>query len=113
MNKAEPEFSFEDALKELETVLAMMESDQLPLHEMMSRYEKGVGLLKRCREELARAQLKVEMIQQNLVEDIKVVEEEKSWFGVEEEKPKIKRKLRKNESKDVGQVEGNDEISLF
>lgn len=113
MNKAEPEFSFEDALKELETVLAVMESDQLPLQEMMSRYEKGVSLLKRCREELARAQLKVEMIQQNLVEETKVVEEEKSWFGVEEEKPKMKRKSRKVESKDDDKEGGDDEISLF
>ena len=40
--------SFELALAELEEIVAAMEEEQLPLEELVARYEKGSKLLARC-----------------------------------------------------------------
>ena len=45
--------SFELALAELEEIVAAMEEEQLPLEELVSRYEKGSKLLARCETVLA------------------------------------------------------------
>ncbi|GAA5481713.1 exodeoxyribonuclease VII small subunit [Haloferula sargassicola] len=47
--------SFEEALEELETIVQSMEEDQLPLEDLVSRYEKGVKLLERCQAVLTSA----------------------------------------------------------
>ncbi len=59
------ELSFEDALRELEVVVARLE-EELPLEEALALFERGQALLKRCQEQLAAAELKV---QQLTVED--------------------------------------------
>jgi exodeoxyribonuclease VII small subunit len=54
--------SFEEALAELEAVVEAMEEEQLPLEELVSHYEKGSALLKRCESVLKSARDRLELI---------------------------------------------------
>jgi exodeoxyribonuclease VII small subunit len=54
--------TFEQALSELEAVVAAMEEDQLPLEELVSNYEKGSALLARCESVLLSAKQRLERI---------------------------------------------------
>src|SRR5688572_33363150 len=54
--------SFEEALAELEEIVAAMEEEQLPLEELVSRYEKGSKLLARCETVLASARKRLQTI---------------------------------------------------
>ena len=54
--------SFEDALLELENIVAAMEEEQLPLEELVARYEKGSKLLARCETVLASARKRLQTI---------------------------------------------------
>lgn len=55
--------SFEQAMAELESLVEAMESDQLPLEELVAHYEKGAGLLQHCEEVLAAARKRIELIE--------------------------------------------------
>jgi exodeoxyribonuclease VII small subunit len=52
-------FSFEQALAELDRVVRDLEDGQLGLEEAMTRYEAGVGLLKRCYAQLRQAEQRI------------------------------------------------------
>ena len=54
--------SFEEALAELESIVAAMEEEQLPLEELVARYEKGSKLLARCETVLASARKRLQTI---------------------------------------------------
>jgi exodeoxyribonuclease VII small subunit len=54
--------SFEAALAELEEIVAAMEEEQLPLEELVARYEKGSKLLVRCETVLASARKRLQTI---------------------------------------------------
>lgn len=54
--------SFEDALKELETIVHKLETGDSPLDESISAYERGTTLRKHCEEKLREAQIKIEKI---------------------------------------------------
>lgn len=53
------EISFEEALKELELVLSSMEKGEVPLAELVAKYEQGKKLLAICQTQLSEAQLKI------------------------------------------------------
>ena len=53
---------FEEALDELRTVVADLEGGRLGLEESLGRFEAGVGLLRRCRATLDRAERRVELL---------------------------------------------------
>ncbi len=57
--KAPTEMAFGEALKELEGIVAALEGGQLELEESLSRYERGVALLRALQAKLADAQQKV------------------------------------------------------
>ena len=59
---ASEESSFEEALDELRTVIADLEGGRLGLEESLGRFETGVGLLRRCRATLDRAERRVELL---------------------------------------------------
>ena len=59
------EHSFETAMHRLEKVVADMESDTLPLEDLLTRYEEGVKLVKVCEEKLAAAEKRIEIITRN------------------------------------------------
>jgi exodeoxyribonuclease VII small subunit len=51
--------TFEQALAELEQIVRELEDGQTGLEEALARYERGVGLLKRCYGQLAQAEQRI------------------------------------------------------
>lgn len=54
--------TYEQAVAELEALIDRMESGETPLEESLADYERGVGLLKRCRAIIAQAEQKIEYL---------------------------------------------------
>src|SRR3954454_21140193 len=54
--------SFEDSLKELEKIVAELESGKLGLSDALARYEEGVKHLKGCQQLLEMAERKIEIL---------------------------------------------------
>ena len=63
--KPENDLSFESAVERLEALVEAMESDKLPLTELLVRYEEGNKLVKFCQEQLATAEKRIEIITRN------------------------------------------------
>jgi exodeoxyribonuclease VII small subunit len=59
------DLNFETAMDRLEKIVEQMESGQLPLEELIVRYEEGMNLVKVCQERLASAEQKIEIIARN------------------------------------------------
>lgn len=57
--------SFEDAMKELETVVGQLESGDVPLEDSIALYERGAALKEHCQKKLAEAEEKVAKITLN------------------------------------------------
>ena len=56
------EVPFEEALKKLETIVESMESGEVPLAELLAKFEEGTKLLKVCETRLKDAELKIELL---------------------------------------------------
>ena len=56
--------SFEAALAKLETIVDSMESGEVPLADLLAKYEEGTKLLKACEARLKEAELKIEKLKQ-------------------------------------------------
>lgn len=56
------EMSFEDAMKELETVVTRLETGDVPLEDSIRLYERGAALKAHCQKKLAEAEEKVAQI---------------------------------------------------
>ena len=54
--------SFEDALAELERIVATLEKGQAPLEESIRLYERGEALKKHCETQLKSAESRIEKI---------------------------------------------------
>lgn len=54
--------SFEDAIKELETIVSKLEGGRVPLEESITLYERGELLKKRCETLLKTAESRIEKI---------------------------------------------------
>jgi exodeoxyribonuclease VII small subunit len=63
---------FEEALKKLETIVAAMESEDLPLETLLARYEEGTRLARTCQEKLAEAELKIQQLEQTAAGEMKL-----------------------------------------
>ena len=61
------QMSFEQALAELEQIVARLESGQAPLEDSIRMYERGAALKTHCEQRLEAARLKVEQIVQRAV----------------------------------------------
>ncbi|MFQ6069393.1 MAG: exodeoxyribonuclease VII small subunit [Candidatus Aminicenantales bacterium] len=85
--------SFEKALEELEKIVARLEEGGLSLDESLSLFEKGVKLARFLREELQKAEKKVEILLKDEKGEMKEEpyqpseEEETSPEGSDEEVP--------------------------
>ena len=55
-------FDFEQAMAELEAVVARLEQGEVPLEEALKAFERGVALTRACQEALAAAEQKVEIL---------------------------------------------------
>jgi exodeoxyribonuclease VII small subunit len=58
----ETKLSFEHALGKLESIVESMESGDVPLAELLARFEEGNKLLKVCEARLKDAELKIEQL---------------------------------------------------
>ena len=63
---------FEDALKKLETIVAAMEGEDLPLETLLAKYEEGTRLAKACQEKLAEAELRIQQLEKTAAGEMKL-----------------------------------------
>jgi len=61
-NKPLDELSYEEAFKELEAIVTALESDEHPLEEAVSLFERGQALADHCADLLDNAELKVQQL---------------------------------------------------
>jgi exodeoxyribonuclease VII small subunit len=54
--------SFESALQELEQLVVKLESGELPLEQLLSKYQLGAELLSFCRERLEAVEVQVKLL---------------------------------------------------
>ena len=72
---------FEDAMTELEALVGQMESGRLPLEDALTAYERGVALVRHCRERLAVVTQQVQVLEAGLLVPYEVPEEAGSEAG--------------------------------
>ena len=53
---------FEQAIAQLETIVARLEAGDLTLEQSLAQFERGVALVKDCRDALARAEERVQVL---------------------------------------------------
>ena len=58
-DKDQDKFNFEKSLNDLETLVSESEHGSINLEDMVMKYEQGVKILRRCRNELEIAELKI------------------------------------------------------
>lgn len=63
-----PDPTFEQAMAQLEAIVERIESGEAGLEQTIAEYEKGVALVKRCRDILARAEQRVSELSGHLSE---------------------------------------------
>jgi exodeoxyribonuclease VII small subunit len=61
----EIKLSFEHALTKLETIVESMESGDVPLADLLAKFEEGNRLLKVCEARLKDAELKIEQLKKS------------------------------------------------
>lgn len=54
--------SFEDSIERLEGLIEAMENGDIPLSDLVAKFEEGSKLLKHCQEQLKEAELKIEKL---------------------------------------------------
>jgi exodeoxyribonuclease VII small subunit len=61
---ANRKLTFEEALKELEAIAEQIEQGKIGLEESIAKYERGMALVKHCREILSKAEHRIQQLQQ-------------------------------------------------
>lgn len=67
--KSDPQPSFEEALAELEKIVARMESGKLTLEQSLDAHRRGIELAQLCQSVLARAQQQVKVLEENALKN--------------------------------------------
>ena len=65
MSTKKQELQFEEALDKLESLVASMESGDVPLATLVEKFEEGSKLVKTCEERLKQAELKIEKLRKD------------------------------------------------
>jgi exodeoxyribonuclease VII small subunit len=60
--ETKPEITFEEAIQSLEQIVKDMESERLPLDQLVHRYEEGSRLLRTCEQRIREAEQRIELI---------------------------------------------------
>ncbi len=68
--QTEQPLSFEKAVAELETIVSAMEQDELPLEEALTRYQRGIELLRQCQGTLNAAEQKIRILENGNLQDL-------------------------------------------
>jgi exodeoxyribonuclease VII small subunit len=62
VDTSDAKLSFEAALVQLEAIVESMESGEVPLAELLAKFEEGTKMLKVCEARLKDAELKIEQL---------------------------------------------------
>ena len=62
--------SFEQALAEIESIVAAMEAGQLPLEQALAAYKRGAELLQYCHAQLLDAQQQVKVLEAGTLQNL-------------------------------------------
>ena len=62
MENSDAKPSFEEALRKLESIVESMESGEVPLADLLARFEEGTRLLQACEARLKEAELRIEQL---------------------------------------------------
>lgn len=54
---------FEEAMKRLEAIVEALESEELPLESLLTKYEEGTRLARTCQARLADAEIKIQKLE--------------------------------------------------
>jgi len=81
MTEKHPLEGFEERYSRLEELVADLEAGNLPLDELLKRFEEAVRLLKQCDQMLKKAEERIELLTKNLQGEIEGAEP----FEVEEQ----------------------------
>ncbi len=65
VDSKDAKLSFETALTKLEAIVESMESGEVPLAELLAKFEEGNKLLKLCEARLKEAELKIEQLKKS------------------------------------------------
>jgi exodeoxyribonuclease VII small subunit len=76
MSKPAAELTFEQALAELEKIVASMEAGQMPLEQSLAAYKRGAELLKFCQSALQDAQQQVRILEDNVLKNFGAAEQQ-------------------------------------
>jgi len=72
-----PPASFELAMAELESLVERMEGGRLPLEESLAAYQRGVVLVKYCREALGQVAQRVRILEADLLQPFDAAADER------------------------------------
>ena len=61
---------FEQALQKLEAVVDALEGGELPLEQLLARFEEGTKLVKVCQGKLEEAELKIQKLEKNAAGEV-------------------------------------------
>jgi exodeoxyribonuclease VII small subunit len=64
-SKKKKEFTFEEALEKLEGLVKAMEDGDLPLDELVTRFEEGNKLIKLCQQRLQSFELRIQKLKED------------------------------------------------
>jgi exodeoxyribonuclease VII small subunit len=68
--------SFEDAMSELDQLVARMESGELPLEAAVAAYQRGSELVKYCSAQLERVERQVKVLESGMLKPLDAVAQE-------------------------------------
>jgi exodeoxyribonuclease VII small subunit len=85
MSKAAKEIAFEEAMEKLEKTVEQMESRELPLEQIIAKYEEGMKLVEFCEKKLTAAERKIELLTKTKSGDIKISSMEEDFPSGEKE----------------------------
>ncbi|MEQ9453018.1 MAG: exodeoxyribonuclease VII small subunit [Phycisphaeraceae bacterium] len=74
--KPPKDLSFEQAIDELEAIIEAIEAGEIGLEDVLQRYERGVGLIQRCRDVLTGAETKLKQLNLDQLDDANDLDEE-------------------------------------
>lgn len=72
----EPSTSFEQAMAELEQLVAKMESGELPLEASVAAYQRGSELVKYCAAQLERVERQVKVLEGDMLKPFATEQED-------------------------------------
>jgi exodeoxyribonuclease VII small subunit len=89
--------TFEQALSDLERIVRELEDGQTGLEEALARYETGIGLLKRCYNQLREAEQRILLLTGTDAEGRPILQSFEHQATGEQDKPLSKRRRKSEE----------------